>query len=187
MKQVSIIVAVDEEGGFGKNGKIPWDIPEDLKHFKRVTDGGICIMGRRTYEDMYNMYMERKKKQAEENKSEDSKELDISEPTEILPNRLSFVVTSNPDFKAHGATVVKNIREATDSIDPTDPREIFILGGFRMFVEAIAYADKIYMTIVKNKRYNCDKRFPVDLLNKHYKIVEGEQTDELYFVTYKRV
>ena len=52
---VEIIVAVDEDGGFGKDGKIPWHYSEDLKHFKEVTTGHVCIMGRKTYEDMLEM------------------------------------------------------------------------------------------------------------------------------------
>ena len=42
-------------GGFGKDGKIPWSIPEDLDHFKEITTGHICVMGRRTYTDMLAM------------------------------------------------------------------------------------------------------------------------------------
>jgi dihydrofolate reductase len=187
MRSLSIIVAVDEDGGFGKNGKIPWNFSEDLKHFKEITDGNVCIMGRKTYEDMYNMYVERKKISAKKDKSKDEqKEIDIIEPSEILPNRTSFVVTSNPGYKAPGATVVKNIRGAVESLKEDDSREIFVLGGFRMFIEALSWTDTIYMTVIKNKRYDCDKKFPVDILNKNYKIVDTKQTDELYFLTYKR-
>jgi dihydrofolate reductase len=187
MKPLSIIVAVDEEGGFGKDGKIPWNIPEDLKHFKEITTGGVCIMGRRTYEDMYNMYMERKRKSTKKKEGEEgSKELDVKEPTEILPNRECFVVTSNSDFKAHGATVVKSIREAVESLKTDDKREIFVIGGARMFIEALSWTNKIYMTIVKDKTYGCDRKFPVEILNRQYKIIDASQTEKLYFVTYKR-
>jgi len=169
---LSIIVAVDEEGGFGKDGKIPWKISEDMAHFKEVTSGSVCIMGRKTYEDMYNMVTARK----DANKN----------PKAILPNRESFVVTRNPEYEAKGATAVQSIRQAIEAINERDPREIFILGGERMFIEALAWTDTIYLTVVKNERYQCDKYFPIEVLNKNYKIVDGKETDKLYFVTYKK-
>lgn len=52
MIKPNIIVAVDCEGGFGKEGKIPWFLPEDFEHFKNMTTGHVCVMGRRTYEEM---------------------------------------------------------------------------------------------------------------------------------------
>ena len=172
MKPLSIIVAVDEAGGFGKDGKIPWDIPEDLKHFKEVTTGGVCIMGRKTYEDMLEMVKARKKGKGK--------------IKEILPKRESYVVTSDPDFKAEGATVVQSIRAAVESLDENDKREIFVIGGYRMFIEALSWTTTIYMTVVKGEPYQCDKKFPIEVLNKGYRIVDGNQTDKLYFVTYKR-
>ena len=165
---LSIIVGVDTRGGFGKEGKIPWNIPEDMKHFKKVTKGGVCIMGRRTYTDMLEM-VQRKKK-------------DIKD---ILPGRQSFVVTSDEKFKAEGAAVVKNIREAVQSLDENDKREVFVLGGYRMFVEALGWANKIYMTIVKGDAYGCDVFFPINSLNK-FKITDGSETEKMYFVTYER-
>ena len=71
MRPMSIIIAVDSDGGFGKDGKIPWNFPEDLKHFQKITKDGICIMGRNTYEDMYNMVIQRRKKKSK--KKENSK------------------------------------------------------------------------------------------------------------------
>lgn len=173
MPRLSIIVAVDEDGGFGKDGKIPWNIPEDMAHFKETTADGICIMGRKTYEDMLAIVKGRKK----------SKKKTI---TEILPGRELFVVTSNPDYEAQGATAVQSIREAIQSLDESDNREIFVLGGEKLFIEAMVWTHMIYLTIVKDKRYQCDKYFPIEVLNKHYKIVDGKETEKLYFLTYKR-
>jgi len=124
---LSIIVGVDTEGGFGKDGKIPWFFPEDLKHFQRTTTPGVCIMGRRTYTDMFEMI---------QSKREDP-EAQINDP--ILKGRESFVVTSNPDFEAHGATAVKGIHQAIQCLKIGDDRPIFVIGGFRMFYEALAF------------------------------------------------
>jgi dihydrofolate reductase len=147
-------------------------IPEDMAHFKETTKGAVCIMGRKTYEDMYEMVMSKRK-------SKDN-------PKEILPGRESFVVTSDTKYIAIGATPVQSIREAVQSLDETDHREIFVLGGEKMFIEALSWTRTIYLTIVKGERFQCDKFFPIEALNKHYKIVDGKETDKLYFVTYKR-
>lgn len=173
MSPMSIIVAVDEAGGFGKDGKIPWHVPEDFKHFQEVTKGNVCIMGRRTYEDMLEM-----------RQSRDAKKPNAGVINEILPGRESFVVTRNSDFNAPGATVVNSIRDAIHSLDEADTREVFILGGYRMFVEALTWVNVIHMTIIKGV-FDCDRFFPIQSL-KAFDIVGGEETDKLRFVTYKR-
>ena len=181
MRPMSIIIAVDSDGGFGKDGKIPWNFPEDLKHFQKITKDGICIMGRNTYEDMYNMVIQRRKK-----KSKKKSKKTPTEITEILPGRRSFVVSNKQDWLPQGASKVGSIREAINNLDRNEKREIFIIGGRRIFMEALTWATTIYMTIVRGDPYDCDIYFPLKALNK-YNIVDGKQTDNLYFVTYKRV
>ncbi len=178
MPPLSIIVAVDESGGFGKAGKIPWNIPADMKHFRDITQGSVCIMGRRTHMDMLQMVKARRKPTG----SPPS----IDRVTDILPNRTSFVVTSNAAYDAEGATTVPSIRAAIESLEVSDNREIFVIGGYQMFVEALSWTNTIYLTIVKNKTYDCDKHFPIQVLNRWYRIVSGKETEELYHVIYKR-
>lgn len=173
---LSIIVAVDKDGGFGKKGKIPWFFPEDLKHFQTTTKGGVCIMGRRTYTDMVEMIQSKR--------ADDDKE--IVGP--ILKGRESYVVTSNKDFDCPGATAVSGIHQAIQCLTKEDNREVFVIGGERMYLEALAFTQTIYMTVVKEKSYGCDKFFPIRVLNKKsFNIVEGSETDELRFITYKRI
>lgn len=174
---LSIIVAVDTAGGFGKGGKIPWHFPEDFKHFKEVTKDSVCIMGRRTYNDMLEMIIERRVKKGE-------KKEDIVIDS-ILPNRECFVL-SRSLTDAQGATVFPSLRAATQSLKADDKREVFILGGEKLFIEALPCVNKIYMTIIKDKEYGCDRFFPVDVVDKQFKITNGEQTDNLYFVDYMR-
>lgn len=166
MEPMALIVAVDEAGGFGKDGKIPWHSKEDLAHFKEVTMGHPCVMGRKTYEDMRAHYQKDK------------------EIKQILPGRQSFVVTSDPNFDAPGATVVDSLRTAVHSLDETDTRHVFVLGGLRLFIEALSWVDTIHMTIVDGD-YECDRHFPVSALNK-FKIVEGSRGEGLKFVTFRR-
>jgi dihydrofolate reductase len=170
-----IIVAVDQTGGFGKKGKIPWHLPEDLQHFKKITDGHICVMGRYTYEDILEAREIR------------DKEKNITEPiTEILRGRESYVVSSRFRSETLGATKITRFSELYKKIPPTDDREIFVIGGRRMFFEALSTCEKIHMTIVKGDPYHCDVQFPIEVLNKKWKIVSGEETEKAYFVVYNK-
>lgn len=175
MVPLSIIVAVDQAGGFGKDGKIPWYFPEDLKHFQKTTKNTVCIMGRKTYEDMLEMVNKRRDEPLEGNK------------TSILKGRECYVVTSNKDFNAPGATVVHSIRAAVQSLTEADKREVFVIGGERMYIEALAFTNTIYMSVVKEKSYDCDRFFPIDVINKKFKQVDGSENDDLLFVKYIRI
>jgi len=174
---VSIIVAVNMDGGFGKDGKIPWNIPEDMKHFNEKTTGGVCIMGRRTYTDMLEMWKGREDKKKKKNKD--------TEPKQILPNRESFVVSSDPDLYCPGAKRVQNLTAAIQESPEDDTREIFVIGGYRMFVQALGNGGSVYMTVIKGDPYDCTVKFPIQVLNKHYTIVEGRETKKCYYLTYK--
>lgn len=166
---INIIVAVDREGGFGKDGKIPWHFSEDLKHFKAITDNAVCIMGRRTYEDMIEMVKKHRK----------------DEPiTELLPGRQCFVVTSNPDLEVEGATAIAGITEALDKADLDRP--IFVVGGEKMYIEALSVAQTVHMSVVKGDSYECDRFFPIEYLQSKFAIVAGTETDNIYYVKYER-
>ena len=84
MSQISIIVAMDAQRGIGINNTLPWRLPEDLAHFKRLTTGHPIIMGRKTFES-------------------------IGRP---LPNRRNIVITRNPDWRHEGAETVDSIEAA---------------------------------------------------------------------------
>jgi dihydrofolate reductase len=167
MQPMAIIVAVDEVGGFGKDGKIPWHFKEDFEHFKQTTMGHPCIMGRKTYEDMRNY----------------KADVPDEEIKEILPGRQSFVITRNDNFSAPGATVVGSIRQAVYQLD--DNVTAFVLGGEKLFIEALSWVDTIYMTVV-NGDYQCDKFFPVNYVVNNFYIAEGKSSNDLKFITYKR-
>lgn len=169
----TIIVAVDSQGGFAKDHKIPWHFPEDFKRFQKLTKNHICVMGRHTYEEILQM---RKERDIAKN---------ITTPiNEILPDRESFVITKSAE-QMPGATKIQYIREVADKFKD-DKRTIFILGGRRLFDECLPNTSTVYMTIIK-QCYDCDMFFPVSYLNNKFKITEGEQTDILYFVKYERI
>ena len=165
--KLHIIVAVDTMGGFGKDGKIPWTLPEDMEHFKEITTGHVCAMGRRTYTDMLNMRLGSGKPAAN---------------FTLLPDRESYVITRDDTLSTFGSTRKNSLGEVFQKYQNT-PRDIFIIGGYRMFIEALNYGPKIHMTIVKGDNYECDVHFPLQTLD-NYKIINGRETEQCYYVEY---
>lgn len=171
-----IIVAVDCAGGFGKEGKIPWVLPEDLKRFKQITTGHVCVMGRRTYEEILDARKLR----------DDARKIQLP-INEILRDRETYVVSSNPDFNTPGATKVSSLSVPMTKMNiNNDTRKLFIIGGRRMFIEALSWTNTIHMTVLKGDSYDCDVKFPIDVLNKKFHIDSGEETENAYYVVYKR-
>jgi dihydrofolate reductase len=84
MAQITLVVALDAQRGIGVNNTLPWRLPEDLAHFKRVTSGHPIIMGRKTFDS-------------------------IGRP---LPNRRNIVVTRNPAWRHEGVEAVTSLDEA---------------------------------------------------------------------------
>ena len=159
----SIIVAVDQATGYVNGREIPWSFKEDWKHFKKVTHDQACVMGRKTYEDIAERRMAR-------NPNFDT----------LLTDRRCYVV-SRTMKEAQGATVVRGLFHVPE-------KEVIVLGGYRLWIEAFPYVDEVYMTIVPGK-YETTRKFPVELLNK-FRIVEGRQEEleegTIYFVHYLR-
>lgn len=171
---LNIIVAVDLNGGFGYKGKIPWKnqhfAKEDFQHFKTVTANSICVMGYKTYEEILSM------------KSEEN----INKP--LLPNRESFVITrrykdlpQNPAVKFVGS-----IREVYENYN-NENKKIFIIGGEKLFIEALPFTKTIYMTVV-NHIYQCDRFFPLNYVQQFFviDIHNCRKTQDLYFLKLER-
>ncbi|MEX1052235.1 MAG: dihydrofolate reductase [Patescibacteria group bacterium] len=122
---ISLIVATDSKGGIGRDNKIPWYLPEDIKRFKDLTMGHPVIMGRKTFESI------------------------ISYLKKPLPGRVNIVVTRNPDFAYDGVIVCKSIDEAIEKALNIDKNEILIGGGEQIFNSTVDMADRLYLTIIK--------------------------------------
>ena len=115
---IAIIVATDEQGVIGKDNDLPWRLSADLKYFRRITMGKPLIMGRNTHES-------------------------IGRP---LPGRHNIVITSEPDYKAEGCTVVHSIEEALSACGESD--EVMVMGGASLYSQMLPLADRIYLTQV---------------------------------------
>lgn len=117
---VSLIAAMDEKGGIGKNKKLPWHLNSDLQRFKKLTMGHYLIMGRKTFEA-------------------------IGKP---LPGRKMIVVTRNKKYYIEGTVLFHSIGEAISYAKKNNEDEVFIIGGGEIFSQCIDLADRIYLTIV---------------------------------------
>lgn len=128
---ISIIAALDEKGGIGKENGLPWRLKSDLKRFKSITMGHHLIMGRKTYETI----------------------------GKLLPGRTMIIVTHNPNYDPNGCIIVKSIEEALSVAEKNNESEVFIIGGGDIFRQSIDMADKIYLTNIHTV-VNADTFFP---------------------------
>lgn len=133
---LSMIVAYtkDDEGRLiiGKDGTLPWRIPADMVWFKECTRGHAVIMGRKTYES-------------------------IGRP---LPKRDNIVLTSDPNYKAPGVTVMSNLDTAIKFAGKRN-QEVFIIGGQAVYEQAFDKIDRLYVTYIENNiGYVGDTFFP---------------------------
>lgn len=116
--EIALIAAVSENGVIGVSGGLPWRLPDDLRHFKRLTLDHTVIMGRKTWDE-------------------------VGRP---LANRRNVVISRNPDFEAPGATVVPSLEEAL-ALGATEPR-VWIIGGGEIYRQALPLADRLVLTVV---------------------------------------
>lgn len=114
----SIIVAASKNNAIGSNNDLLWRIPEDLKRFKALTMGKMCIMGRKTYES-------------------------IGKP---LPGRRFVVISRDLGYKVEGCTVVSSLEQALAL--GQEEAELMIIGGGEIYRQALPFTDKVYLTRV---------------------------------------
>ena len=131
---ISLIVAATENNVIGKDNRLLWRLPNDLKFFKNTTWGMPLVMGRKTFESI---------------------------SPEPLPGRYNIVITRNESWNPHKENmwIVHSIQEAIDKAKETDCKELFIAGGGEIFKESMGIANKIYMTRVHTK-LDGDTSFP---------------------------
>lgn len=113
---LALVVAIADGGVIGKDGRLPWRIPEDLRHFKAMTVGHAVIMGKRTWQE-------------------------VGKP---LPGRRNIVVSSSIG-PLDGADVVASLEDAIALARTTDD-EPRVIGGARLFEAAMPLATRIYLT-----------------------------------------
>lgn len=120
--RLSVIVAWSENRVIGRDGDLPWRLPDDLKRFKRLTTGHPIVMGRKTWDS-------------------------IGRP---LPGRTNVVLSRDPAFAPDGAVVARSFDDAlaAAAAAPGGDTEIFVIGGAALFDRALADAHRVYLTVV---------------------------------------
>ena len=126
---LSIVVAVARNGVIGRENRLPWRLPADLRHFKQVTMGKPMIMGRRTWESLPG----------------------------LLPGRRHIVLSRDPGYLAEGAEVATSLEQALELAG--DAAEVMIIGGARLYEQALPLAERLYLTEV-DAEIEGDAHFP---------------------------
>ncbi len=122
---ISLIVAMDRIGLIGSQGKIPWNLPQELQYFKRITMGKPVIMGRKTFES-------------------------IGKP---LTGRKNIVVTTQEDWEFDDVFVAKSLESAyrLASKNLNKNQEIMVIGGANIYAQSMQVAQKLYLTIIDHE------------------------------------
>lgn len=133
---LSAIAAVAENGVIGDHGRLPWDLPDDMKFFQRTTLDHYVISGRKNYESIPDRFRP-------------------------LRDRVNLVVTHHADYKAPGAIVCGSLEEAIAIARKADQKETFLIGGGQLFEEAFHkdLIQRLYLTTVHG-RPEGDVKFP---------------------------
>jgi dihydrofolate reductase len=157
--RLSVIAAMARNRVIGIDNRLPWHLPDDLKHFKALTMGHHIVMGRKTFESLPG----------------------------VLPGRTSVVITRSPVYQAPGCLVVNSIDNALGACKGDD--EAFIVGGAELYAQALALADRLYLTEIQAD-YDGDARFPdfdrlqwTETAREAHRSADGL---EYHFVTYDR-
>jgi dihydrofolate reductase len=118
--ELNLIYARAANGVIGKDGAMPWHLPEDLAHFKRLTQGHPVIMGRKTWDSLPARFRP-------------------------LPGRANIVVTRQADWNEIGAQRASSLREALSMAEQTDS-EAWIIGGAQIYAQALPLASRVEVT-----------------------------------------
>jgi dihydrofolate reductase len=130
---LSAVVAASENNAIGKDNKLLWHLPNDLKFFKNITWAMPVLMGRKSFESIN------------------------SKP---LKGRFNIIITRQTDFSAEGVAVAKSIDDAIAIAQQHDYKELMILGGGEIYRLALPKTDRIYITRVHARFEDADAFFP---------------------------
>jgi len=160
---LSIIVAIAKNNVIGKDNKLIWHLPEDLKRFKQLTTGHTIIMGRKTFESLGR----------------------------VLPNRKHIVLTKDTSFQIDNQNVeiVNDIKELDKYIKLEE--ECFVIGGAIVYAQLMPKVEKMYITKI-HKKFDGDAYFPVIdeenwiILEKSQGVKDEKNPYDYEYITYKR-
>ncbi len=159
---VTLVAAVAHRGVIGRDGGIPWRLPEDVARFKELTTGHSVVMGRKTWESIPDRFRP-------------------------LPDRRNVVVTRNPAWRADGAERASSVEEALALL--ADEARVFVIGGAEIYTAALPHADELVLTEI-DLDVDGDTFFPKWDAASFRETSREERTSadgtRLAFVTYRR-
>lgn len=161
---MKLFVAVDKNWAIGKNNKLMWSIPADMKFFRETTQGNVVIMGRKTLESFPQ-----------------------GQP---LKNRVNIVISRKLDYQVKGAVVVHSVEEAVEESKKYEG-EVFVIGGESIYRAMLPYCDTALVTKIDHA-FDADTYFPSLDQDDEWQMtkISEEQTCfdlEYYFTVYERV
>jgi dihydrofolate reductase len=153
---ISLVVAAAKNNAIGKNNKLLWCLPNDMKYFKNVTWAMPVVMGRKTFEA-------------------------LGKP---LKGRKNIIITRQPDWNVDGTVAVKNLDDAQFLVRNMDVKEMMVIGGGEIYKMAFEKANRVYMTRV-DAELEGDTYFPV-INPEHWKLVsqKDHEIDEHHKYAY---
>jgi dihydrofolate reductase len=126
----AIIVAMDKNRVIGKEGEMPWDIPEDLKNFRRLTMGNVIVMGRKTHESIGT----------------------------VLDGRENVVLSRNQDYDSEDITLLTSVDQVLERFSGED-RKVYIIGGGEIYRQFLPHVANLYITFIEHQ-FDGDTYFP---------------------------
>ena len=157
---LSIIVAKAKNNIIGKDNKMLWKLPDDLKRFKERTTGHTIIMGRKTFESL-------KEKSP-------------------LYGRKNIVLTTNKSYDAKGAVVCASVEEVLDAVKDYDDNDIYVIGGGEIYKEFLPYCDVAHITKIDYK-YDADTYLENLDKNSEWHITANSEEKTYFDIVYEFV
>jgi len=156
MVALSLVVAAADNGVIGRDGDLPWRLPADLQHFKRLTLNKTILMGRKTWQS-------------------------LGRP---LPQRDNWVVSRDPGFEAPGARVFASVEAAIAAADAAGITELMIIGGAQIYAQTLPQARTLHLTRV-HAQVDGDTRLPPIDADAFAEVArEDHQADERHALAY---
>lgn len=150
---MELIVAADKNWAIGRNNELLIRIPNDMKNFRRMTEGNVVVMGRKTLESFPG-----------------------GKP---LPNRTNIVMSRRSGYDGKGAVVVKDLEELKEELKKYEEKTIYVVGGGTMYRMLLPYCDKAWVTKL-DYAYEADTRMP-NLDEKDEWVLEEPGEEQTYF------
>lgn len=129
--KISLIAVIGKNHELGKNNKLVWHIPKDLKFFHRKTKGHVVVMGHKTYQS-------------------------IGRP---LEDRINIVLSHDDNLQIAGCIVANSLKDALKIAKDKEKSEMFIIGGAKIYSETLPLANKLYLTVIDGT-FEADVFFP---------------------------